>query len=327
MHRDAEHLCQLVNEASRAGGAGLVHLVVNHHAIALDDQLGVLPANLDDVSLRVYLGGGSGLRGDFVFDEVGTDKTADQIPPGSGNSHAGNPDAGGTIQKQVVEDLLHSINRPAGGHQVVLGQDFSAGLVQDNGFGARGADINAEVANTWFSDFQTCPIARKRHLLQPGHLEISLKQISFGEQAYPGSFFLRQQSCPERFNIKVILGHDDPYLMAVSCRESLVECSDNGAVGRHAADKINWFLKSPFLQGGDHPGNALAQGIEHGLDGDPFLLQVNEVAFGKDTAPGGDSWRFALAFEGKAGKILKADVKAVCLLLEKSSRARRAERI
>ena len=80
MHGDVEHFGQLVDEASRTGGAGLVHLVINHHAITFDDELGVLPANLDDVGLRVYLNGSPCLRGDFVFDEVGPDEAADQIP-------------------------------------------------------------------------------------------------------------------------------------------------------------------------------------------------------------------------------------------------------
>ena len=97
VHGYAEHLRQLVNKASGAGGASLVHLIVNNHAIPLDDQLGVLSPNLDNIRLRVYIGGSPGLRGDFVFDEVSPDEAADQVPPGTGNSHAGNIDSGGTI--------------------------------------------------------------------------------------------------------------------------------------------------------------------------------------------------------------------------------------
>jgi len=47
--------------------AGLVHLVVNHGAAALDDQLGVLPADLDNIGVRVDIRGGSRLRGYFVL--------------------------------------------------------------------------------------------------------------------------------------------------------------------------------------------------------------------------------------------------------------------
>jgi hypothetical protein len=78
---DAQHIRQLVDETAGARGAGLVHLVIHHHAPALDDQLGVLPADLDNVGLRVYFGGSPGLRRNFVFDQVGADKMSDQIPP------------------------------------------------------------------------------------------------------------------------------------------------------------------------------------------------------------------------------------------------------
>ncbi|MBA7660808.1 hypothetical protein ES703_68814 [subsurface metagenome] len=75
----AQHLSQLVDKAARAGGAGFVHLVINHNAVSLDDQLGILPAYLNDICLRVYFGGGSGLGRDFVLNQVGTDEAADQV--------------------------------------------------------------------------------------------------------------------------------------------------------------------------------------------------------------------------------------------------------
>ena len=153
VYRDAEHFGKLVNKTSGAGGTCLVHLVVNHHAIALDDQLGVLSANLDDVSFRVYFNGSSCLRGDFILDEVGPDETADQIPSGTGNSGAGNLDVGRAIQKQVAEDLLHRINGPSGSHQIAFGEHPGARIIEDNCLGARGADIDAEITGAWFGDF------------------------------------------------------------------------------------------------------------------------------------------------------------------------------
>ena len=115
--------------------------------------------------------------------------------------------------------------------------------------------------------------------------------------------------------------------MAISRGKCLIECPDNGAVGGDAADEIRRLFKGAFLQGSDHPGDALAEGIEHGLDGDPFLLQVNEVALGENAAPGGDSRCLVLTFEGEAGKVLKAYAEAVCLLLEEPPCPRGAERV
>ena len=67
LHGNAEHFSQFIDEAAGSGGTCLVHLVVNDDAVALDDQLGVLAADLNDVRFRVYFCGRSCLRRNLVL--------------------------------------------------------------------------------------------------------------------------------------------------------------------------------------------------------------------------------------------------------------------
>ena len=50
------------------------------------------------------------------------------------------------IVEQITEDLLDGIDRPAGSHQVILGQDGLARCIEYHSFGAGGADINTQIA-------------------------------------------------------------------------------------------------------------------------------------------------------------------------------------
>ncbi len=135
LNRDIKHLRQLIDEAARSGGARLVHLIINHHTISLDDQLRVLPADLDDVRLRVQFLRGPRLGGDLVLDQVGPDEAADQIPSGAGDAGACYRDVVPHLFPQIAEDLLDGFEGPSGGHEIILRDDGFAGLIEYHRFG------------------------------------------------------------------------------------------------------------------------------------------------------------------------------------------------
>ena len=180
IHGNAEHFRQLINEAAGAGSAGLVHLVVNDYPVPLDNQLGVLPADFNNIGFRVYLHSGPGLGGNFVLHQVGPDEAAHQIPAGAGNTHAGYINLVRAVEQQIPEDLPHSVHRPPRRHQIVLGQDFRARLIKYHRLGAGRADVNAEIARTRLIYPLLCPVPRKVNNFQPGHFKITLPDIGLG---------------------------------------------------------------------------------------------------------------------------------------------------
>ena len=74
---NAQHLGQLIYKAARSGGTGLVHLVVDDDSVALDNQLGVLSADFDNIGVGINMFSGPGLRRNLVSYHVGANKAAD----------------------------------------------------------------------------------------------------------------------------------------------------------------------------------------------------------------------------------------------------------
>ena len=84
---------QLMEKASRAGGADLVHVEVERVGVADGDVFRVLTADLDDrVHGRVDFNGAAGVRRDLVDDEIGPQEISHYVPPGPGGGHAGDLD-------------------------------------------------------------------------------------------------------------------------------------------------------------------------------------------------------------------------------------------
>ena len=169
VHGNAKHLRQFINKASRSRGAGFIHVIVHDNAVSLDNQLGVLPADLDDISFGVYLGGGSGLCRYLILNQVGPDKAAHQISTRAGYADANYLDLACAIPKQVPEDLPHSFDRPSRSHQVVLSQQSCARFIHYHCLGAGGADIDPEVANALFFYPLTVPAILNGDNFQLGH--------------------------------------------------------------------------------------------------------------------------------------------------------------
>ena len=127
--------------------------------------------------------------------------------------------------------------------------------------------------------------------------------------------------------MKIVFGEDYRYFMPIPGGEYFVDSFDDGAIGSNATNQIDRFLKNTFLERSDHPSNAFTECVKHGFNRDTLLLEVNEVAFGKDAASGGYPGWFARTLERQTGKVIQADAKSICLLLKESSRASSAEGI
>ena len=122
--------------------------------------------------------------------------------------------------------------------------------------------------------------------------------------------------------MQVVFGDDYFNGMPIPGRNHIVEGFGHGRIGCNSAHKIDRLLKNSFFQRGDHPGNALTERIEHGVQRGSLLLEVDKVSLGKDAAPGSYPGGSAFALQGQAGEVLHADANPICLLLKKSSCAR-----
>ena len=94
--RDVRHcdpeitLRALFEKRTGAGGAGVVHRIVNRHAVAQVDVLCILPADLENrVNVGIEVVRPGRLRGNFVEDMLRAEIGADQFPgrTGGGNKH------------------------------------------------------------------------------------------------------------------------------------------------------------------------------------------------------------------------------------------------
>src|SRR4030042_6154393 len=107
--------------------------------------------------------------------------------------------------------------------------------------------------------------------------------------------------------------------MPVPGRNHVVERFGHGGVGSHTAHKVYGLLKSSFFQRSHHSSHAFAKCVEHGVQRDALLLEVNEVGLGKDAAPGSYPGGSAFKLKRQTGEVLHADANPVCLLLQESS--------
>ncbi len=327
---DAHLLGELIDEAARTGGAGLVHLVVDHNAVPLNNELRVLSADFDDICLGIEVHGGSGLGRDLVLDQVGPNEAAHQVSSRAGDADTSDLCLVTHVLEKVAEDFLDGVDGPAGSHQIALGHHFGAGLVEYDRLGAGGADIHAEVANERMLDWGMGPaVVLPSRLLQPRHLEVVQRRLDIGQfgdgRGLPGS--LGQKCCAHGFDVEVVVGNDDVHLVAVSGRDDFVEGLDDGGVAGHAADAVDGLLEGALLQGGHHAGDAAAQRVEHGPYRDALLLQVYEVGLGEDAAPGSYSRRLSFELQRQAGEVLHGDAQAIRLLLKEHACAGGAQRI
>ena len=125
----------------------------------------------------------------------------------------------------------------------------------------------------------------------------------------------------------MVLRDDYRHPVSVPGREDITQRPDDSAVSGHTADQIDWLFKNTFLERSHHPSNTFTECVKHGRHRDTLLLQVNEVALGKDAAPGGYPGRTAFTLERQAGEVVQADAQTVRLLLQEPSRAGGAERV
>ena len=123
---DVQLLGLLLQEGAGAGGAGLVHGEVHHDAVLQADELGVLPADLEDgvrdaVDQLAADEGGAGLvGGDLVVDGVGADQFPDQFPAGAGGAHAADAQPRAHLVPDVLQALVDHFHGAAVGLDVDL---------------------------------------------------------------------------------------------------------------------------------------------------------------------------------------------------------------
>ncbi len=144
----------LLEERAGAGAAHAVHVGV-HHAAALDvDELGVLPADLDDreaaAAVRVQPGGRHGVRDDLVLHREppvergigGAEDGRGGVAPGAGDAHG--DDRVGHHLAHLGDQRLCRLDRVALGAPVDAAEDDAGGEVEQRGLGAGGAEVEAE---------------------------------------------------------------------------------------------------------------------------------------------------------------------------------------
>ena len=126
----------MVEEGAGAGGADGVHGEVDDHAVLQQDDLGVLPADLQH---RAHLGdqveGGHGVGGDLVLDDVGPDDDAAQVAGAAGGAGRRDLQVVGELRAQLPHALLHRRDGIAL-RAVVDGGQHLALLVDDHQVGA-----------------------------------------------------------------------------------------------------------------------------------------------------------------------------------------------
>ena len=76
-HGNAQRLRHFIDEATGACCAGFIHLVIDDQSIPFNYQLGILSAEFDDIGFRVNIRGGSGLRCDFILNQIRANQAAD----------------------------------------------------------------------------------------------------------------------------------------------------------------------------------------------------------------------------------------------------------
>ena len=81
-----------LQEGARAGRAGLVHRVVDGHAVVDEDVLGVLPADLEDrVDVLLEVGRADGVGDDLVVDAGRLEEHAEQLARRAGGGDEADP--------------------------------------------------------------------------------------------------------------------------------------------------------------------------------------------------------------------------------------------
>ncbi len=143
---DAQLFGLLLQVGAGAGGADLVHHEVDDGAVAQADELGVLAADLEDgVHVGVDGRGGGGLGGDFVAHHVGADEVAGEVAAGAGGGRAHDLHPVADLSAHPAQALGDGLQGPAGGHEVLPGQDPHLGI-DDHHVGADGTHVDAQVA-------------------------------------------------------------------------------------------------------------------------------------------------------------------------------------
>ena len=179
LNANAELLSQLIDEAPCPCSARLVHLIINHNTVSLDNKLRVLAPNLNNIRFNIYHRRSPCLGGDLIPYHVCPDEAANQIPARTGNAHPRYPGIVADIPEQVAKNIFDSLNRPSCCHQVILRHHFGAELVNYDCLSAGRADIHPQVSCKRLLYFRGCPAVVLGDLFQLRQLIVALPAILF----------------------------------------------------------------------------------------------------------------------------------------------------
>ncbi len=334
---DPEALRLLLEERPGPGGARVVHREIGDHAVFEADELGVLPADLEDrIDRRVEIApadeGGAGLVGrDLVLNRVGADQLADQLPAGPGGPHAADRDRVAELVPQLLQPVGHHLHGSPLRSDVDLLEKVSIPIRHREVRGDR-PDVDAEE--------DLGPAGRLRRRLDAVAKEDDVLRREGGprrERArfrLPGGRTLRDS---RRLSSRALRGrrrraegahvgetarHHD-ILRGKS--EGVADRPDDPGVLEQAADQCD--LGDGVLPLVDAAlevaRDRVAQPFQDLLRGVPFLLGVDHVALGEHGAAARDPRR-ARGVGDHLADLLHLKLHPVGLLVDERPRARRA---
>ena len=190
---DAGELAALFfDEGSRAGAARLVHRAVNDAPAGQPGVFRVLPADFKNrVHARVVMQRAGGVRDDFIDDEhrvlavAGREQRAGDFASAPGGAKRDDRILRRRIFREAPEQILCGANRVAQRLAIPFPDRFLGCQIQRDGFGAGGADVEAE------DEAAKHAVHFRPRLLR--HPADAVERIREGGQAFQLQFARRQQ--------------------------------------------------------------------------------------------------------------------------------------
>ena len=146
LHLNAQAFCLAGEKSPGARGAEGIHGVVHRDTVFHQNDLGVLPADLQNCAdIRVKGGGAHRMGGNLVFHHSGPDDNAYQFSGAAGG--AGGHDLETLLVKlafQEPDQFFHCADRISLGPNILAAEDAVV-FVDDNAFGGDRPHVNAQI--------------------------------------------------------------------------------------------------------------------------------------------------------------------------------------
>ncbi|MCY2923852.1 MAG: hypothetical protein NT031_00155 [Planctomycetota bacterium] len=336
---DVQFVRPFLEEAARAGGAGLVHREVHHDAVLERDVLGVLPADLEDrvgqpsVQHRPGDEGRAGLvGGDFVVDGIGPDELADQFAPRARRAHPADDHAVAQLIPDRPQGLGNDLDGPALSHRVDL-VDHPPLLVDQHDVRRDAADVHAQIrldGRAVVAEAVGLGVVAKEHDVVHGKRGRRGERTGGGVAGGPKGLQARQARAlgadgdgrSDRRHVREVLR--DEQLRFVQ-GEDLPQRRPHGGIGGQPAHERHrrFHRVAPHDRQAEVPRHRRAQAPKNLARAVALLLGVDHVALGEHAAPPGDLGG-AGSGQGDCAHLLALIEQPAGLLVDERTRARRA---